>query len=114
KASADPLIPQDQFVTTPMQTPVVIPMSATGGTGNYTFSVPANQQSIGTFVQTGPTNLTYTPDPAFSGVDTALYQVFDGVNTRNASIVVAVNIPANAFITRLYIFHPITLQWIMV
>lgn len=112
-ASAAPLVGVDQFVTTPSQNTVVIPMAATGGSGSYTFSYPF-QQTVGAFVQTGPDELTYTPNPTFSGVDTAFYEVTDGIYVRSAIVVVAVNIPANAFTTNCYIFHPGLGQWVLI
>jgi predicted outer membrane repeat protein len=85
----DPVAASSLTVETAYELPVLITLSGSGGLMPYTFTVtepPAN----GTLSGTAP-DLTYTPNPGFSGQDTFQYQVTD-VHGFSASASVTITV----------------------
>ena len=93
-----PLIAVDDSAATPQGTSVSIPVLAndTGGTPPLTISAVAAQSSNGTVtIDASQTQLSYTPNPGFTGTATFSYTVRDKAGqTDSATVTVEVTVTA--------------------
>ncbi len=86
----------DSTTTTAEDTPVAIPLVATGGGGPLTFTIVTPPQH-GTLTADPTTSAiqTYTPAPDYNGTDSFTYKAFDGlVTSRVATMQIAIT-PVN-------------------
>ena len=90
----------NQAVTTPEDTPVLITLTGSdieGSNLGFQVTVPPSHGTLADLTVTGPTTatVTYTPDPNYSGPDSFLFIVNDGAaNSPEATISISVT-PVN-------------------
>jgi VCBS repeat-containing protein len=90
----DPPVAVDDSATTPEDTPVTIDvLSNDSDIDGDTLTVDSVTQGTNSSVTNNGNNVTYTPDPGFSGTDSFTYTVSDGnggTDTANVSVNVTV------------------------
>ncbi|HRK29120.1 MAG TPA: Ig-like domain-containing protein, partial [Chitinophagales bacterium] len=93
-----PPVANNDFATTPLNTPVTIPVLAndTDPDGDSISIVGIDTQPANGFVFINPGGtITYNPNPGFTGIDSFAYQITDGQLTDIAWVVVSIEEDVN-------------------
>ncbi len=85
---------EPDVVQTPYNTPISIPVTNNDSGNNLVVTTTIEPES-GTIVNNGDGTITYTPEPDFSGEDYFFYQVCDGGNRCEETIVSVTVLPNN-------------------
>jgi hypothetical protein len=89
----DPPVADDQSVSTPVDSPVAITLTATDPEGQPVSYAVTGGPANGTLSGSAP-NLTYTPDGGFRGPDSFTFTATDGTNTSTeATVSISVGVP---------------------
>ncbi len=81
-----PPVATDQSLTTPVDTPLTITLSATDADSDPLTYTVAGQPANGTLTGTAP-DLTYTPDTGFAGTDSFTFTANDGTTDSNTGTI---------------------------